>query len=119
MLLRVSGESTGTAVDMQAVNGSVSTDGGVDHAAELVAFTEAVMGGDESTLRTTRAALRDVLSPEAFVDTCAVIGAFNVVDRIADSTGIPLDDMMAAMTTELRSDLDLSRFRSSSNTPAG
>lgn len=118
MLLRVSGESTGTAVDMRAVNGEVSGDGGVAHAAELVAFTEAVMGGDDDAVAATREVLRAVVTAEAFVDACAVIGAFNVVDRIADSTGIPLDDMMAAMTTELRADLDLARFRSSSNTPS-
>lgn len=118
MLLRVSGQTTGAQVDMRAVNGDVQEDGGVAHAAELVAFTEAVMNGDDEALAAARSALRVVLSPEAFVDACAVIGAFNVVDRIADSTGIPLDDAVAAMTTDLRAELDLARFRSSENTPA-
>jgi len=103
---------------MAAVNGTVSEQGGVEHAAELVTFTEAVMGDDDTALATARQALRAVLTPAAFVDTCAVIGAFNVVDRIADSTGIPLDEPMVAMTTEVRADLDLARFRSSANTPA-
>ncbi len=119
MLLRVSGQMTGADVDMAAVNGHVSDQAGIAHAAELVAFTEAVMGTDEAALETTRGALRAVLSPEAFVDACAVIGAFNVVDRIADSTGIPLDEPMVAMTEEVRADLDLARFRSSANTPSG
>jgi len=119
MLLRASGQTTGTAVDMRAVNGDVHADGGVAHAAELVAFTEAVMRRDDAALAEARSALRAVLPPEAFVDACAVIGAFNVVDRIADSTGIPLDDAMAAITGDLRAELDLARFRSSSNTPAG
>jgi alkylhydroperoxidase family enzyme len=109
---------TGTDVDMQAVNGTVRTEGGVAYAVELVAFTEAVMREDDATLAATRRALRLVLSPAAFVDACAVIGAFNVVDRIADSIGIPLDDVMAAMTGEMRAELDLTRFRSSANTPA-
>jgi alkylhydroperoxidase family enzyme len=117
MLLRVSGQTNGADVDMSAVNGTVHADGGVAHAAELVAFAEAVMGDDEAALSRARQALRDVLTPEAFVDTCAVIGAFNVVDRIADSTGIPLDEPMAMMTQDLRTDLDLARFRSSANTP--
>jgi hypothetical protein len=118
MLLRVSGQVTGAQVDMRAVNGEVREGGGVEHAAELVAFTEAVMDGDDGALAEARSALRAVLSPEAFVDACAVIGAFNVVDRIADSTGIPLDTPMASMTRDLRAELDLSRFRSSDNTPA-
>lgn len=88
------------------------------HAAELVAFAEAVMGDDDAALRRTREALRGVLSPEAFVDACAVIGAFNVVDRIADATGIPLDDGLAQLSREVREDLDLARFGSAANTPS-
>ena len=72
---------------------------------------------DDDALVAARAEVRSVLTPEAYVDACAVIGAFNVVDRIADSTGIPLDAPMAAMTGDLRSELDLGRFRSSTNTP--
>ena len=116
MLLRVSSQTTGTAVDMAAVNGSVSEQAGVRHAAELVAFVEAVMGHDDAALAQTRAALRAVLSPAAFVDACAVIGAFNVVDRIADSTGIPIDEPMVALSADVRAELDLARFRSSANT---
>jgi alkylhydroperoxidase family enzyme len=117
MLLRVSSEFQSTDVDMAAVNGEAGDDGNVEHGAKLVAFTEAVMRGDDAELAKTRDALRAVLTPQAFVDTCAVIGAFNVVDRIADATGIPLDAPMAALSAELRADLDLTRFRSSANTP--
>jgi len=119
MLLRVSSQTTGTQVDMAAVNGTVTSESGVRHAAELIAFTEAVMRDDDAVLAETRQALRAVLTPEAFVDACAVIGAFNVVDRIADATGIPLDDAMAMMTKDLREDLGLGRFRSAANTPGG
>jgi hypothetical protein len=96
------------------VNGA--GDGGVPHGARLVAFTEAVMADDEETLRRERSALRAVLSDAAFVDTCATIGAFNVVDRIADATGIPLDDMMLAMSAAVREELSLARFGSAANT---
>jgi hypothetical protein len=83
----------------------------------LLAFTEAVMGNDATALDRERTALRAVLSPECFVDTCAVIAAFNVVDRIADATGIPLDEMMAVMSAGIREELALSRFGSAANTP--
>ena len=82
-----------------------------------MAFTDAAMGDDEALLDRERRALREVLSDAEFVDTCATIGAFNVVDRIADSTGIPLDDMMRGMSEEVRDELDLARFGSSANTP--
>ena len=99
------------------MNGEAQGDAGVEHGARLVAFTEAVMGSDDLRLAQEREALRAVLTPEQFVDTSAVIGAFNVVDRIADSTGIPLDDMMRGPSAPLREELDLARFASSANTP--
>jgi hypothetical protein len=117
MLLRVSGQTTGTEPDLNAVHGAAAGDGGVTHGARLVAFTEAVMREGATAIARKRAALRGVLSPEAFVDTCAVIGAFNVVDRVADATGIPLDDQLVTATGELRAQLGLGRFASAANTP--
>ena len=106
----------GTAVDLSAVNGGRAAQSGVEHGAELLAFTEAVMSGQG--VAAARARLRAVLSPESYVAVAAVIGAFNVVDRIADAIGIPLDDMMRAMSDEVREQLDLVRFASSANTPS-
>lgn len=108
---------SGSEVDLAAVNGGVEGDGGVAHGALLVRFTEAVIRGDDAALERERAALRAVLSPEAFVDTAAVIGSFNVVDRIADATGIPLDEMLVAGSGDIREALNLGRFASSANTP--
>jgi hypothetical protein len=111
----VSGSLHGAQVDLSAVNAPAGRDAGVKHGAELLAFTDAVMSGDDPA--SARRALRAVLSDEAFVDTCAVVGAFNVVDRIADATGIPLDAGMAAMSGEVRRELGLARFASSANSP--
>jgi hypothetical protein len=109
----------GAAVELSAVNAPTGRDGGVAHGARLLAFADAVMGADDGALARERSALRAVLSGGAFVDTCAVVGAFNVVDRIADATGIPLDTGMAAMSVDVRKELDLARFASSANTPGG
>ena len=97
------------------MNGGAS-DAGVVHGARLLAFTEAVMGDDEAALARERALLRAALSPECFVEVAAIIGAFNVVDRIADATGIPLDAMLVAMGGDLRDELNLGRFASAANT---
>ena len=98
------------------MTGKVEGDAGVEHGARLIAFTDAVMGNDDVLAR-ERQAVRTVLSPEAFVDTCALIAAFNVVDRVADATGIPLDPMLYAVSGDIREELGLARFRSSANTP--
>lgn len=104
-------------MDLSAVNGNSTGDGGIEHGALLGAFVDAVMGDDAAERARARAELRAALSPGAFVDACAVIGAFNVVDRIADATGIPLDDMMVGVSAGIRAELDLGRFGSSANTP--
>jgi alkylhydroperoxidase family enzyme len=106
-------------VDLAVVNGGHAGGGGVRHGDRLIAFAEAVMRGDDQALAAERAALRAVVTPEQFVEVAALIGAFNVVDRIADSTGIPLDPMMVAMSADVRQDLDLARFASAANTPGG
>jgi alkylhydroperoxidase family enzyme len=116
-MLRASGQVSGANVDLGLVNGAPASDGGVPRGARLLAFTEAVMRTDDATLVDERARLRAVLSPAAFVDACAVICAFNVVDRVADSTGIPLDDIMLTMSTDVRRELNLARFASAANTP--
>ena len=106
---------SGTTVDLAAVQGRGEGDGGVRHGARLLAFTEAVMGQAGARIDAERRALLAVLAPEAFVDACAVIAAFNVVDRIADATGIPLDAPLVMMSEEVRAELDLGRFASSAN----
>ena len=105
----------GKPVDLAPVNGGHDTDGGVEHGAALLAFTEAVMRGLPAEAE--RRAVRKLLGDEGFVDLAAVIGSFNVVDRIADATGIPLDEPLAASSGEVRRELDLGRFASAANTP--
>ena len=104
-------------MDLRAVIGEANGDAGVEHGARLVAFADAVMGNDDDTLARERRALRAVVDAEAFVDACALVAAFNVVDRVADATGIPLDPMLYAGSGDVREELGLARFGSSVNTP--
>ena len=107
----------GRSVDLGAVRGEGDGDGGVRHGARLLAFTEAAMGSGDAALERKRRCLREVLSDDEFVDACAVIGSFNVVDRIADATGIPLDERMRETSASIREQLRLGEFGSSANTP--
>ncbi len=113
----MSGKAHQTEVELDAVVGHAGSNGGVAHGALLVRFTEAVMGPDDAALDGARAAALQALGEAAFVDACATIGAFNVVDRIADATGIPLDDGLVVMSQQVRDELDLGRFASAANTP--
>ena len=113
----MSSQLSGQAVDLGAVTADVVSDAGVAHGARLLAFTDAVMRGEDASVARERRALVSVLSPEAFVDVCGLIAAFNVVDRVADATGIPLDPMMLAMSGDIPQQLRLARFGSAANTP--
>jgi len=51
------------------------------------------------------------------VDAAAVIANFQRMVRIADSTGIPLDEPVLMMTQGIREDLGLNEFSASANSP--
>jgi hypothetical protein len=81
----------GTTVDLSAVN-DIGVESGVSFGVELLAFTDAVMARDVGAMEKTRDAVEGKLGSAGVADTAAVITMFNVVDRIADATGIPIDD---------------------------
>jgi hypothetical protein len=82
---------SGTKVDLAAVNDG-AVDSGVAFGAELLAYTDAVMSRDAEAIAKTRDELGAKIGTDGIVDTAAIISMFNVVDRIADSTGIPIDE---------------------------
>jgi hypothetical protein len=119
LLLRASGETTGDATDARAItDDAVAEASGIDHAEALLAFADAAVSGEAGALSSARERLLGAVGAEGLVDAAAVVANFERMVRIADSTGIPLDAPVAAMTTDLRDDLDLGRYRSASNTPA-
>ena len=72
------------------------------------------MGDDGVKLAETRSAVVDALEPEALVDSCGVAATFNAIDRVADATGIPIDEKRIAVTADLRDRLGIDRFPSRS-----
>ncbi len=82
---------SGQEIELSAVVGAEDSDGGVEHGRELLAYTEAVMSGEAGAIASTRDRLQEKIGAAGIADTAAVIAMFNVVDRIADATGIPLD----------------------------
>jgi D-serine deaminase-like pyridoxal phosphate-dependent protein len=113
MLLRASGQATGQAFDLHAVTeGTTTVRSGVTHEETLVALAEAMVSDDEQALATARTRILEELGPEALVDAAGVASNFERMVRIADSTGIPLDNFLDEMTVDLRTELHLTRFES-------
>jgi hypothetical protein len=90
---------------------------GVEHGAVLIAFAEAMVEDDDEILAQTRQAVIETMSPEAMVDAAGVASNFERMVRIADATGIPLDERMEALSKEVREQLHLERFKSQGRGP--
>ena len=82
-------------------------DSHVANSAELLAFVDAILTGDAAQRDTARAAVLEAVGAAAFVDVCATVASFNAVVKIADGSGIPLEDAKAERTRDLRQDLGL------------
>ena len=83
---------------------------GVPQAAELIEFGEAMLGEDRDRQALARRAIYRTLGPAGLVDAAAIVASFNAVVKIADGTGIPLEDEKTAATQEMREALGLERF---------
>ena len=101
-----------------AVDGSNGSDGGIAHGALLSDFATAAVTRDEATLERTRREILDKLGPEELVDAAALVAHYEKMDRIADSTGLPLDAPMQVLGGELRDSLGIGKFTSAQNTKA-
>lgn len=66
---------------------------------------------DATALPAARAALRSTLGDAGFVDACATVASFNAVVKIADGSGIPLEDWKAERTADLRDALAIDDYR--------
>lgn len=91
------------------LGGDVSKSG-IPNAEILVEFAEAAVGPDDARLDAARQAVLDAMGGAALADAAGVAGLFNAIDRVADSTGIPLEDEKAEMTAGMRDMLGIDRF---------
>ena len=85
---------------------------GVPHAVEFVAFADAAISAEATSLNLTRVALVKLVGVEAMIDAAAVIAGFDGITRIADATGIPLEPSKAEQTADLRVSLHIDEFAS-------
>ena len=114
-MLRVSMKQTERDIDIHVINGESDEVADVPFANELTAFAEAVASFDEESLAEARSRLLDVAGSAVLVDAAGVAGNFQRMVRIADSMGIPVDAMDNEISNQVRTELDLYRFKSADN----
>jgi hypothetical protein len=85
---------------------------GVVHGTLLLAFADAVAGDDDEALDNVRGELIAVLGEAALVDAAGTAASFNSVVRVADATGIPIDEFKADPAREILEELGIEDFSS-------
>ena len=86
-------------------------DGGVAAGAELAAFAEALVATEPGQLDAAISALRHAVGDAGWIDAAGVAATFNAIDRVADSTGIPLDEAKVEVSEDFRSAIGLDAFQ--------
>ena len=107
-LLRVSGLAEGRAFDVRVADGTAEDpNGGVEHGAVLRRFAQAILA-DRDDLDAARAACIEAVGPEGAALAAGVVASFDGINRVADGTGIRLDqEMLAAGGVEVAEALGL------------
>jgi hypothetical protein len=76
----------------------------------LLDLVEAVHEGQPAAMTAARRGVREALGDGAFVDACATIASFSAVVKIADGSGIPLEDYKEEATRRMREELAINDF---------
>jgi hypothetical protein len=108
-MLRESAAAIDVPVDARAVV-DPRVDPLVPGGAELVSFVDSALAGSEAEGEASRGELRDALGDDALVDAAAVLGNFEMMNRVAGGTGMPVGRGRLAATEELRAELGLDRL---------
>jgi hypothetical protein len=105
-LLRASSSASGDDLDVAA---AMASGDGVAHGPLLRRFADAVHLGAPD-LAERRAALVEAVGEAGLIEACLTVSAFNGLTRVADATGIQLDEGTLAATTDLRAALGINAF---------
>ena len=109
MLLSLSGDKTGKEYNLNAVN-TPSGLAGVEDEHWLRLVTELTMTQDWEKLSHTKKEAYRIIGKQKVVDTLVVASAFNGITRVADATGIPLDNDTEKNTAQMRKDTGIQSF---------
>ncbi len=73
-----------------AAIGNPSIPTGIPGGTELLGFVDAVFEAGNPGVGTAQSAVIDALGSESLVDAAGVLGNFEMMNRVAEGTGIPL-----------------------------
>ena len=114
-MLRASSEIEGQRANLEAVVEGESS--GLPGGDALLAFAQAGLGDDAAVIAQARDGVVEALGEPAMVDAAGVVANFQRMVRIADSTGIPLDEPVLMMTQGIRADLGINDYSGQDNSP--
>ena len=109
MLLRASGQPDQKDFDLSSITDD-HTDSGVDFGHWLRSLTEATIQNRWDDLAPIRDQADVAMGTQSMVDTLVVASGFNGITRVADATGIPLDENTQQMTIDMRESTGIERF---------
>ena len=109
MLLRASGRQENRDYDLTAVTHGERRSG-VEQEDWLKPLTEEAIRGEWLALARTLEAASKAIGREMAVDCLVVASAFNGITRVADATGIPLDENTEMTTSDMRAAVGLDAF---------
>jgi len=107
--LRASALQEDTEVNLNAVTDD-SLDVGVPHSDLLRELTETTIRREWEALTEVREKAVSAMGLQETTDALTVAAAFNGITRVADSTGIPLDDATDAVTADMREETGIQEF---------
>ena len=108
-MLRASSKRENLNVDLNAVVDS-SSDPGVAHGSILRALTEATIEMRWDELDEIRSQAFATLGEAATVDALAVASGFNGITRVADATGIPIDNYEDELGRNIRAETGIDDY---------
>ncbi len=108
-MLRASAQATTTSLEPRAITDR-SLDPLLPHGLVLLDFVDAVLAGKADDLDDAREELLHQMGPAALVDASGVVGNFQMMNRIADATGMPVGKGTLKRTKEWRQLLGLDRY---------
>jgi hypothetical protein len=111
MMLRASVAHAGGDVDLTSIAGRAGSD--LAHGDTLLAFVDAAVAGDRASLARARAALSGSAGWAFTVDAAAVVANFEMMTRVADTTGAAYAETARTATADARSAVGADRLGTS------
>ncbi len=87
---------------------------GIPGGNELLDLVDAVMSGDRATVETAQTAVIDALDADSLADAASVFGNFEMMNRVAEGSGIPIPQQAIDRMRDTIESLGLAGFLKSS-----